>query len=56
MEYDSLHIEIDNDAAERNLHPLEALEVWQMGVEQWEKKYNQPPELTDIVGSLTKNY
>ena len=53
MEYDSLHIEIDNDAAERNLHPLEALEAWQMGLEQWEKKYNQPPELTEDAGSFS---
>lgn len=40
MEYDfdNLHIEIDNAASELKFSPWDALEVWQMGIEQWQKR------------------
>ena len=39
-DYDNLHIEIDNWASETGLDPFEALEVWHLGLEVYEKKNN----------------
>lgn len=40
-DYDNLHVEIDNAAAELNLDPFEALDVWHMGVAQWKNENEQ---------------
>ena len=37
-DFDSLHTKIDNDATEHKLDPFEALEIWQLGLELWEKR------------------
>ena len=37
-DYDNLHIEIDNAAAELNLDPFEALEVWHIGIEELNRR------------------
>ena len=36
--FDNLHVEIDNDATEHKIDPFEALEIWQLGLELWEKR------------------
>ena len=38
--FDSLHIEIDNSAAELKLDPFDALDIWHMGIEMWKTKNN----------------
>ena len=42
MEYnfDSLHIEIDNSAAELEPDPFDALDIWHMDIEMWKTKNN----------------
>lgn len=37
-DYDNLHIEIDNAAADLKLSPFDALDIWHIGVEQWQKR------------------
>jgi len=36
--WDNLHIEIDNDADSKGFGPWDALEIWHMGIEQWQKR------------------
>ena len=40
-DYDNLHIEIDNAASELKLDPWDALDIWHMGIEQWQNTQNK---------------
>jgi len=39
--FDSLHIEIDNSAAELGLDPFDTLDIWHMGIKVWKTKNEQ---------------
>ena len=45
-DFDNLHIEIDNAAAELGLSPWDALEIWHMGIEVWQSS-TQPTDRPD---------
>ena len=36
--FDFLYLEIDKAASELKLSPLDALEIWYIGIEQWQKR------------------
>jgi acyl carrier protein len=47
-DFDNLHIEIDNAVAELNLNKWDALEIWHMGVEQWQDQQTEKKRVKEL--------